>query len=60
MAQPSRSRPSEPLSRKERAELVNRHVWDHRRQQTPVDENYIGKLEREPFAARTLCIGRSW
>jgi len=46
MAQPSRSRPSQPLSRKELAELVNRHIWDHHRQQTPVDENYIGKLER--------------
>lgn len=37
MAQPSRSRPSQPLSRKELAELVNRHIWDHHRQQTPVD-----------------------
>jgi hypothetical protein len=45
-AQPSRSRPSRPLSRKELAELVNRHIWDHHRQRTPVDENYIGKLER--------------
>ena len=46
VAQPSRSRPRHPLSRKELADLVNRYVWDHYRQQTPIDENYIGKLER--------------
>jgi hypothetical protein len=46
VAQPSRSRPRHPLSRNELADLVNRYVWDHYRQQTPVDENYIGKFER--------------
>ncbi len=46
LAQPSRSRPRQPLSRKELAELINRYIWEHYRQRTPVDENYVGKLER--------------
>jgi hypothetical protein len=46
LAQRSRSRPSQPLSRRELAELVNRYVWDNFRQRTGLDENYIGKLER--------------
>jgi hypothetical protein len=46
LAQPSRSRPRQPLSRHELAQLINQYIWDNYRQETPVDENYIGKLER--------------
>ncbi len=34
------------MSRRELAELVNQYIWDHYRQRTGLDENYIGKLER--------------
>ena len=58
VAQPSRSRPRHPLSRKKLADLVNRYVWDHYRQQTPIDENHIGKLERgRALARRRLSRG---
>src|SRR5215510_15764413 len=46
LAQRSRARPSQPMSRRELAELVNRYVWDTFRQRTGLDENYVGKLER--------------
>jgi len=46
LAQRSRARPSQPMSRRELADLVNRYVWDNFRQRTGLDENYIGKLER--------------
>lgn len=46
LAQPSRSRPHQPLSRRELADLVGQYVWDTHRQQIALDENYIGKLER--------------
>ena len=38
LAQPSRSRPREALSRKELADQVNGYICDHYRQRTPVDE----------------------
>lgn len=34
------------MSRKELAELVNQYIWDNHRQQTGLDDNYVGKLER--------------
>jgi hypothetical protein len=34
------------MSRKELADLVNQYIWDNYRQQTGLDENYVGKLER--------------
>jgi hypothetical protein len=34
------------MSRRELAELVNQYIWDNYRQRTGLDENYIGKLER--------------
>jgi tetratricopeptide (TPR) repeat protein len=46
LSQPSRVRPSQPMSRRELAELVNQYVWDNFQQRTGLDENYIGKLER--------------
>ena len=61
VAQPSRSRPRQPLSRKELAELINRYVWDHHRQQTPVDENYIESSSGGSCAGQAPSIGRpSW
>jgi hypothetical protein len=46
LAQRSRARPLRPMSRRELAELVNQYIWDNYRQRTGLDENYIGKLER--------------
>ena len=46
VSQPSRIRPSQPMSRRELAHLVNQYVWDIFQQRTGLDENYIGKLER--------------
>jgi hypothetical protein len=46
LSQPSRVRPSQPMSRRELAELVNQYVSDNFQQRTGLDENYIGKLER--------------
>ena len=46
VSQPSRIRPSQPMSRRELADLVNQYVWDNFQQRTGLDENYIGKLER--------------
>ena len=46
LRRPSRSRPLQAMSRKELAELINQYVWDNYREQTGLDENYIGKLER--------------
>jgi hypothetical protein len=34
------------MSRRELAQLVNQYIWDNYRQHTGLDENYIGKLER--------------
>jgi hypothetical protein len=34
------------MSRKELAALVSQYIWDAYRQRTGLDENYIGKLER--------------
>jgi hypothetical protein len=34
------------MSRKELADLVNQYIWDNHRQQTGLDDNYVGKLER--------------
>ncbi|WIX91066.1 tetratricopeptide repeat protein [Amycolatopsis sp. DG1A-15b] len=42
----SRQHPGECLSRRELAELVNACLWEHHRQRTAVDDNYVAKLER--------------
>ena len=38
LSQPSRARPSQPMSRRELAELVNHYVWDNFQQRTGLDE----------------------
>ncbi|MER6798655.1 ATPase, partial [Amycolatopsis mediterranei] len=42
----SKYHPGECLSRRELAELVNAYLWDHHRQRTTLDDNYVAKLER--------------
>lgn len=43
---PSRRTPGACLGRQELAELVNEWIYRNRGQMTPLDKNYVGKLER--------------
>ena len=42
----SPTRPHHPMSRRELAEQVRTYVWEAHRRRIALDENYIGKLER--------------
>ncbi|WP_103354228.1 NB-ARC domain-containing protein [Amycolatopsis sp. CA-128772] len=42
----SRHHAGECLSRRELAERVNAHLWDHGGQRAALDDNYVAKLER--------------
>ncbi|HET8619741.1 MAG TPA: hypothetical protein VFM27_12325 [Acidimicrobiales bacterium] len=46
LALASPTRPLHPMSRRELAELVRTYIWDAHRRRIALDENYIGKLER--------------